>query len=50
MNMERTPEKDLIRYIEIPRHLSKPVSIDTLLEKRMKAFLRARRLRQLKTK
>ena len=48
--MDLTSDKEPIRYIEIPRHAAKPVSIDAVLEQRMKAFLRARRLRRFSAK
>lgn len=37
-------ETDL--YIETPRNSGQPVKIDEILEARMKAFLRARRVRR----
>ncbi len=33
-------------YIELPRRSSGPIKIDAILEARMKAFLRARRVRR----
>lgn len=43
--MDLTSDKEFIRYIETPRQKVKPISIDAVLEQRMKAFLRARRPR-----
>jgi len=33
-------------YIETPRHTIAPTKIDTILEQRMRAFMRARRVRR----
>lgn len=44
--MERSAEKTFITYIETPRQISRPLPIDVLLEQRMKAFMRARRMRR----
>ena len=35
---------DLITYIETPMRTSVPIKIDAILEARMKAFLRAKRI------
>ena len=48
--MKTTQTSDYITYIETPRHCNAPVKIDEILEARMRAFLRARRTRQLKVR
>jgi len=42
--MKTTNEIELITYIETPRRSSVPVKIDAILEARMKAFIRAKRI------
>jgi len=42
--MKTTNGFELITYIETPRRSSAPIKIDTILEARMKAFLRAKRI------
>lgn len=44
--MKTTDEFELITYIETPRRFSGPVKIDVILEARMRAFLRAKRVRR----
>ena len=44
--MKTTNEIELITYIETPRRTTEPVKIDAILEARMRAFLRAKRVRQ----
>ena len=45
--MKMTNQIELITYIETPRRTSaEPVKIDTILEARMRAFLRAKRVRR----
>lgn len=41
--LEVTP---LIKYIETPRYRKAPVRIDAVLEARMQAFMRARRIKR----
>lgn len=36
-------------YQEIPRRPSAPVKLDRILEKRLKAFIKAKKVRRLKT-
>jgi len=45
MKTERINE--YVTYIETPRHCDAPVKIDEILEARMRAFLKTRRVRQL---
>lgn len=44
--MKVTNETELINYIEIPRRSGEPVKIDVILEERMRAFMRARRMKR----
>lgn len=44
--MKHSIQPELYGYIEIPRTKTLPTRIDTILEERMKAFLRARRIRR----
>ncbi|MDB5163134.1 MAG: hypothetical protein JWO54_640 [Candidatus Saccharibacteria bacterium] len=45
--MKTTNDIELISYIATPRRTtSEPVKIDAILEARMRAFLRARRVRR----
>lgn len=44
--MKTAKEFGPIDYIQIPRRTSEPVKIDVILEERMRAFLRARRIRR----
>jgi len=44
--MKTANQIELITYIETPRRRDQPVKIDVILEARMKAFLRARRVRR----
>ena len=45
--MKTTQEHELITYIETPRrHCDVPVKIDDTLEARMRAFIKARRIRR----
>jgi len=44
--MKTSNEIELITYIETPRLITEPVKIDVILEARMKAFLRAKRVRR----
>ena len=44
--MKTAHEIELITYIETPRRFTEPVKIDVILEARMKAFLRAKRVRR----
>ncbi len=45
--MKTATNYELINYIEIPRRTSDPVKIDVILEERMRAFMRAKRIRRL---
>ena len=42
----KTTQKDQMNYIETPRAHAAPVKIDSILEARMRAFMRARRMRR----
>ena len=44
--MKTTNGIELITYIETPRRSGVPIRIDAILEARMKAFLRAKRVRR----
>jgi hypothetical protein len=44
--MKTTNGIELITYIETPRRCNNPVKIDVILEARMKAFLRAKRIKR----
>lgn len=44
--MKVTNDMELITYIETPRRATEPVRIDAIMEARMKAFLRAKRVRR----
>lgn len=44
--MKTTNGIELITYIETPRRTSAPIKIDAILEARMKAFLRAKRIQR----
>lgn len=45
--MKTAQTNELITYIEIPRqHCNVPVKIDEILEARMRAFMKARRIRR----
>ncbi len=44
--MKTRNEFELISYIETPRRNSQPVKIDVILEARMRAFMRTRRVRR----
>jgi hypothetical protein len=44
MKTKKTPEA--ANYIETPRQCNAPVKIDEILEARMRAFMRARRVKR----
>jgi len=44
--MKTAVEIPLIEYIETPRHCVAPVKIDAILEARLQAFKRARRVKR----
>ena len=44
--MKHMSQSEVYDYIEIPRTKTAPTRIDTILEERMKAFLKARRIRR----
>lgn len=44
--MKHAPHIELYGYIEIPRSKAAPTRIDSILEERMKAFMKARRIRR----
>lgn len=48
--MKTAQTSEYITYIETPRHCGVPVKIDEILEARMRAFLKARRVRQVKVR
>lgn len=44
--MKHSISTELYGYIEIPRTKTAPTRIDSILEERMKAFIKARRVRR----
>jgi hypothetical protein len=44
--MKTIETSPIIEYIETPRHCDAPVKIDAILEARMRAFMRARRIKR----
>ena len=44
--MKTAQTNELITYIETPRHCDVPVKIDEITEARMRAFVKARRIRR----
>ncbi|MET0979846.1 MAG: hypothetical protein ABWX90_01155 [Candidatus Saccharimonadales bacterium] len=45
----QTDDRQWLRYIETLRHASQPVKIDTILQKRLRAFVAARIDRSLQS-
>jgi len=46
--MKTAQPSEIITYIETPRHCDSPVKIDEILEARMRAFVKARRIRRFR--
>lgn len=44
--MKTAKTKEIITYIETPRHCDVPIKIDEILQARMRAFMKARRIRR----
>jgi hypothetical protein len=44
--MKTKKKAELVAYIETPRRTDAPVKIDEILEARMRAFMRARRVKR----
>ena len=44
--MKTANQIEFTNYIETPRYQSRPIKIDIILEARMRAFLRAKRVRR----
>ena len=45
--MNKTNDRQWLQYIETLRQKSQPVKIDTLLQQRMRAFIKARKANSL---
>ena len=43
--MNESLDNQWLQYLEIPRHQSEPVKLDTILAERMKAFIKARKVK-----
>ena len=44
--MKTAQTNEIINYIETPRHCEVPIKIDEILQTRMRAFIKARRIRR----
>ncbi|MNL38279.1 hypothetical protein D3C87_1604780 [compost metagenome] len=44
LSMNKSDDRQWLQYIETLRQKSQPVKIDTLLQQRMQAFIKARRV------
>lgn len=48
--MNKSQENQWIQYLEIPQRRSEPVKLDTILADRMKAFMKAKRVKLVRRK